>query len=247
MKWKSAKWIGLTALFFIVFGFIYNTNDYIYYGLICAVYFSIFFIWGVFDINRSYFLESETVKDRGLILTFDDGPDPNITPQVLRILKKYDVKATFFVIGKKAREHPEILKQIHEDGHLIGNHSYSHNTEWTFMSTPKIIEELQKTENEIEKAIGNSHKLFRPPFGVTNPHIAIGVGKMELDTLGWNIRSIDTKAKNATELLTKMKQKVSKKSGIVLLHDNLDLMPEFLEQFLQYCKEKNISFGYLEN
>ena len=101
-------------------------------------------------------------------LTFDDGPSPNITPKILDILQEENIKASFFVIGKKVKEQPNIVKRIYEEGHFIGNHSYSHDNSLLYKSKESFLSEIQKTDIEIGKAIGieNYHSfLFRFPNG----------------------------------------------------------------------------------
>jgi peptidoglycan/xylan/chitin deacetylase (PgdA/CDA1 family) len=95
--------------------------------------------YGSFKIQANYFLKSINKGQRkSIALTFDDGPDPDTTPIILEILKQKNVKATFFVIGKKAEKYPELLRQIDEEGHIVANHSYSHHNLIAFFSTEKL-------------------------------------------------------------------------------------------------------------
>src|SRR5690606_17833233 len=106
---------------------------------------------------------------------FDDGPHPDFTPQILKLLRQHNAKATFFCIGKKVAQHPEIVKGIIAEGHIIGNHTYSHTKAFGFLSTKKVTDELQTTEETIERLTGLKTKLYRPAFGVTNPNISTAV------------------------------------------------------------------------
>ncbi|WP_446898598.1 polysaccharide deacetylase family protein [Clostridium sp. LBM24168] len=99
-------------------------------------------------------------------LTFDDGPSANVTPQILSILKKYDIRATFFVIGSMARENPELLKREKAEGHSIGNHTYSHNYEYLYSNPQNFLDDLKKNENIIHSVIGDfESELIRFPGG----------------------------------------------------------------------------------
>ncbi|MCD4793433.1 MAG: polysaccharide deacetylase family protein [Bacteroidales bacterium] len=169
-------------------------------------------------------------------LTFDDGPDPNTTPKILKVLKKYNKKATFFCIGEKIEKHPEILKQIAEQGHEIGNHSYSHSYYFDFFRTSKVIKELDKTNKLIKKISGKDCIIFRPPFGVTNPNIAKAVKKLNLETIGWSIRSLDT-VKDKKTVLKRLEK--AKPGNIVLFHDTKTNTVEILEEFLRLKNKKS--------
>ena len=104
------------------------------------------------------------IDDEKLIaLTFDDGPDKDFTPQVLDILKKYDIKATFFVVGENVGWNPEILKREYEEGHAIGNHTYTH-INVAKRDYSEVDKEINKTQETIKKVIGKEPSLFRPPY-----------------------------------------------------------------------------------
>lgn len=109
----------------------------------------------------------ETATSGGRVaLTFDDGPDPNVTPQVLDTLQAYDVKATFYVVGRYVKLHPEIVRRIVEEGHSLGNHSYNH-TSMSTLNAAQMNREFQATQNAVDKALGYKYPMFtmRPPYG----------------------------------------------------------------------------------
>ena len=164
---------------FILFYFLLNLFIYAFQGTIwvyifCFILFSAVVVWGSFDIQLGYFVNSITHKQtkiKEVALTFDDGPT-EFTPKFLDILKEKNIKATFFCIGKQIEKYPEIFQRIIAEGHTIGNHTYSHSNNTGFLSTSKMIEEIQKCD-EVMLKIGNSKTdLYRPPFGVTNPNSA---------------------------------------------------------------------------
>jgi peptidoglycan/xylan/chitin deacetylase (PgdA/CDA1 family) len=105
---------------------------------------------------------------REIAFTFDDGPDPKYTPQLLDLLKKHNVKATFFVLGQKAELNPAIIKRIHDEGHQIGIHNYIHASNW--LMTPWTIkkEHIHKSADIIEAITGERPTYYRPPWGILN-------------------------------------------------------------------------------
>lgn len=185
-------------------------------------------------------INSLKTNSKRIVLTFDDGPNNPNTTRVLEVLKKYNVKAVFFIIGKNISGNESIVKQIVYEGHQIGNHSFSHHNWIDIWSTKKVIEDFANCEKLIHEFQPNS-KLFRPPYGVTNPNIARAVKKLNLQSVGWNIRSYDTSIKD----LEKIKQRILlklKPGAIILLHDRLDFMPELLETLIPAIKEKGYVF-----
>ena len=103
-------------------------------------------------------------KKKEIALTFDDGPNPRYTPKVLDILKEYSTKATFFVVGRRARQNPDIVRRIFREGHDIGNHTYSHPVS-PVIKHRTIEKEIKLTGNIIRKIVGKRPRLFRPTWG----------------------------------------------------------------------------------
>lgn len=197
-------------------------------------------IWGSFDIRSNYFTKSyckgESL-DKKIAITFDDGPTL-ITNDVLDILKKHKAKATFFCIGTQIENHPDIFKKIIEEGHLIGNHSYSHDKGIGFFSTLKVVQEIQKNDLVIEKYLGRKTQLFRPPFGVTNPRFARAIKQTGHFVIGWNNRSLDTVIDDDNKILKRITEKINP-GGIVLLHDTSSKTTRVLEQLLLLLQTEN--------
>jgi peptidoglycan/xylan/chitin deacetylase (PgdA/CDA1 family) len=168
-----------------------------------------------------------------VVLTFDDGVDDVQTPKVLDVLKKYDSKAIFFLIGRNAQQHPQIVERIVAEGHEIGIHTYSHKSNFPLMSVSQIKEEIYKTQQILEKISKKQVNLFRPPFGVTNPNIAKAVKSLNLVTVGWSIRSYDTNlSKSRLEVANQVSKKL-KGNDIILLHDNRQGAEVLLEELLK--------------
>ncbi|MHC0039134.1 polysaccharide deacetylase family protein [Pseudoneobacillus sp. C159] len=122
-----------------------------------------------FEKTGQVFWEVKT-KQKLVALTFDDGPDPIFTPQILDALAKYDAKATFFVIGAEAEKYPEIIRREAKEGHEIANHTYRHHFRDHFQPH-KLIDELQKTSKVIEEISGQTPSLYRPHSGYYNENI----------------------------------------------------------------------------
>lgn len=224
--------------------FIFQSNLQLsfWYLIIWIKLFAIIQFCGAYFIGLNFHLtsiNSLNTTEREVLLTFDDGPNAN-TVKVLEVLKKYDVKAVFFMIGKNIQGNEAFLKQIVAEEHQIGNHSFSHHNFIDLWSTKKVTEDFATCQKLIEQYQPNT-KLFRPPYGVTNPNIAKALKQLNLQSIGWNVRSYDTSIKD----VEKIKQRVLsqlKPGAIILLHDRLDFMPELLETLIPAIKEKGYGF-----
>jgi len=193
------------------------------------------------ELRRKY---SETFKFSGpevkqIALTFDDVPDPRFTPKVLDILKKHGVKATFFVVGSRAKKHPELLRRIHHEGHIIGNHSYSHTPQLTVSLKKNLEADFRRCNDIIKTLTGAEVRFFRPPFGVTNPRYAKVLKKLDLQSVGWSLRSFDTVIKDPQRLLRRITKKLENGS-IVLLHDTQAINLQTLPGLIRFCEENGI-------
>ena len=174
------------------------------------------------------------IKEKKIAITFDDGPDKLITPEVLNILDEYNVKATFFCIGSHIEKNKELLKAIDTKGHLIGNHSWSHDRWFDLFTWRKMKSEIEKTNGLIFEITGKMAKLFRPPYGVTNPALKKAIRAMEFHNIGWSIRSLDT-VKSVEKTLKRIKKNLSP-GDIILFHDNRKQISTILKKFLDYAK-----------
>ncbi|MFB3386142.1 polysaccharide deacetylase family protein [Flavobacterium sp. LAR06] len=183
------------------------------------------------------FCHNPSETEKKIALTFDDGPSI-FTLEVLDLLKKYNAKATFFCIGKNVEKHPEIVKQIIAEGHLVGNHSYNHSKFFDFYNAATITEEIQKTDKLLEKFTSKKINFFRPPYGVTTPSIRRALKVTGHKVIGWNIRSLDGGTKDLNLIFNRIIKRVSP-GGIVLLHDTGLHSVLVLEQFLQFLQQNN--------
>lgn len=237
--------VTITFLIGLVTFFIFQSNLHLsfWYLIIWIKLFAIIQFCGAYFIGLNFHLTSINnlnTSEKKVVLTFDDGPNVN-TVKVLEVLKKHNVRAIFFVIGKNIQGNEAILKQVVADGHQIGNHSFSHHNFIDLWSTKKVTDDFKSCQQLIEQYQPNS-KLFRPPYGVTNPNITKALKQLNLQSIGWNVRSYDTSIKD----VEKIKQRVLsqlKPGAIILLHDRLDFMSELLETLVPAIKAKGYSFA----
>ena len=198
---------------------------------------------GSFQIRWNYHLQSlnHNYKASGnfVSITFDDGPNLAFTPKVLALLKEHNAKATFFLIGKNAEKYPEIVRQMIEEGHTIGNHSYSHSNNFGFFSSEKVIAELEKTNLVLQEITAKELKLFRPPFGVTNPNIKKALKTTGHFSIGWSKRSLDTTEISVEKILNRTTSNL-KKGDIILLHDSSAKTLAVLEQLLLFLQSHKL-------
>lgn len=224
--------IALTGIHFF-YGFPY------YVFAIPVVLYVIALVYGSYNVRSNFYVKtisSATTPQKQIAISFDDGPAKDYTPHILRILKEHEVKAAFFCIGKRIKENEQLLKQVHEEGHIIGNHSYSHDLWFDLFSSKKMYDDLQMMNAVTEKAIGKKPKLFRPPYGVTNPNLKRAIRQGKYITIGWNIRSMDTVIKDAQRLLAKVTASL-KPGAVVLFHDTSKSTLEILSVFIQHAKD----------
>jgi peptidoglycan/xylan/chitin deacetylase (PgdA/CDA1 family) len=205
-----------------------------------------FQVYGSFVLSAQFFLPVR-YKGKGnvIALTFDDGPIPGKTEKILEILKLHQATATFFCIGHRVKEHPQLLQRIHNEGHLLGNHSYWHAKTFDLQSTAKIVGELKDTDLAISENTGVVPRFFRPPYGVTNPMVAEAVRQGNYTTIGWSVRSFDTVIKDSTKLLTRVTSTL-KGGDIVLFHDYSESMLEILPAFLDHVSRLGLKIVRLD-
>jgi len=157
-------------------------------------------------------------QQKVIALTFDDGPWNKTTEQILDILKKHNIKATFFVVGQHLNERQEIGKKIVEAGHVIANHTWNHPSKKSKMSPDRIKSEIGRTADLIYRITGRTTNLFRPPGGVLENGLADYAKERKHTVVLWTADSVDWYYRSAQEITKKVLNKASN-GGIVLLHD----------------------------
>ena len=156
-------------------------------------------------------------KGKKVTLSFDDGPDSEITPLVLELLKKHNIRAIFYLVGKKAESNPELVEKIISDGHEIGNHSYSHDPFLMLRSSETLSEEIVKT-SDVLKGFGVTPITFRPPVGITNPRLWRVLLKSGIYCVNFSCRAYDMGNRFLSNLSHRILKK-AKANDIILLHD----------------------------
>lgn len=184
-------------------------------------------------------------------LTFDDGPDPDATPQILNLLSTYNIPATFFVIGEKAQRYPVLLQQIIANGHAVGNHSYHHDVLLMLRSAKKIATEISMGQQALS-AIGIQPLIFRPPVGITNPKLGSILKQQGLYCVNFSCRGVDFGNRKIKGLAERILKKV-RPGDIILLHDcmpqkasSIDLWLQEIEALLVGLAERNLAAVSLE-
>ncbi|MEP7237273.1 MAG: polysaccharide deacetylase family protein, partial [Ferruginibacter sp.] len=168
------------------------------YPLLFIVY-SLIVFWGCYYVGSNFFIKivcKAYTDKKEIAISFDDGPATNYTKEILEVLHTENIKATFFCIGNRIAGNETILQQIHNQGHIIGNHSFSHHFWFDMYAAKKMQQDLEQMDTEMEKATGLKPKLFRPPYGVTNPNLAKAIIKGGYTPVGWSVRSMDTVIKD---------------------------------------------------
>lgn len=241
---------NINIFFFIIISSIviidiFLTVNILLYVAISIIY-TIIISWGSINIGSNFYFKSicsVSTEEKIISLTFDDGPS-EYTNQVLDILKERQVKALFFCIGKNIDSNKDILKRIDNENHIIGNHTFTHHFWIDLFSTNKIIAELNKTENAIYEIIKKRIKLFRPPYGVTNPNICKAIKIKQHTSIGWSIRTFDTN-KTEAQVLNKLKNEL-KPGAIILMHDTKETIIPILTNFIEFAIENGYKIVRLD-
>jgi peptidoglycan-N-acetylglucosamine deacetylase len=152
-----------------------------------------------------------------IALTFDDGPSLYYTPQILAILKQYEVKATFFCIGRQVASYPDLVRQEYNDGNLVGNHSWSHPN-LALLSSSEIVAQINLTADAIQQATGVRPTFFRPPYGVVNTRVLVKANLLGLTTIIWNDEARDWSTPGTGVIISRILN-LAGDGAIILLHD----------------------------
>ncbi|MBD8026761.1 polysaccharide deacetylase family protein [Ureibacillus sp. Re31] len=184
--------------------------------------------------------DSEKPSDKGastggkrVALTFDDGPHPKNTEKILKLLDKYNAKATFFMLGNRVDFYPNIVKDIASKGHELGNHTWSHK-DLTTLSNDEVKKEVKQTNEAILKAVGEYPTVFRPPYGAINDRVDEVSG---MPATLWTIDTLDWKSHDPKAILSIVKENV-KDGSVILMHDIHATTVEALEPVLKFLKEE---------
>ncbi|WP_256759831.1 polysaccharide deacetylase family protein [Cohnella sp. WQ 127256] len=164
----------------------------------------------------AFVLSASSQGTRKVALTFDDVPDPRFTPQVLNVLKKKGVAATFFVVGTRSMKHPDLVRRIKKEGHNLGNHSYSH-PDFSKMSLSQVQDQIGRAEKIIEGIVGFKPRLVRPPYGEIMPKQLEWAKKQGYTVVNWNVDSSDWRQLSADQVFRNVTRSV-RPGSVVLMH-----------------------------
>ncbi len=232
--------IFFASLLFLLIGLHINYSLPAYvYPLLFVVY-SLIVFYGCYYIGSNFFIKiicSANTDKKEIAISFDDGPAVNYTPQLLQVLKAENVKATFFCIGNRIAGNENIIKQVQEEGHIIGNHSYSHHFWFDMFSSEKMLADMKQMDSAMTNATGLQPKLFRPPYGVTNPNLKKAIINGNYIPVGWSVRSMDTVIKDEKKLLAKITSGI-KPGAVFLFHDTSHTTLQVLPQFIKEVKNR---------
>lgn len=171
-------------------------------------------------------------RRRELALTFDDGPDPNSTRRVLQILRDKNAKATFFLIGHKVEQHPEVVREIVKAGHDVALHGFRHDRLFSLRSPRYVQEDIERCQRAIESACGERPLLFRPPIGFVSPRTAEGAKRAKVLLVDCSVRAYDGTGRQSARSVTRRIERGLERGAIVLLHDAAekgDFIPPAIE------------------
>lgn len=184
--------------------------------------------------GKDAFTEGEAPK---IAITFDDGPSAHCTGRLLDGLKERGIKGTFFLIGENAKKNPELVRRLHEEGHLIGNHTYSH-VEITKLSDEEAEKEITETDRVISSITGEHVEYMRPPFGLWQDKL-----EEELDVMPvmWSVDPLDWTTKNVEEIVNKVVTE-TEENDIILLHDCYDSSVDAALRIVDILKKKGFEF-----
>lgn len=206
-------------------------------------------VYGSCRIGSNFFMKvicSSNTGQKLIALSFDDGPAEKYTSEILNVLKEQKVPAAFFCIGKRIVDNGALMREAHEQGHIIGNHSYSHTPFFDLLNSGAMMKDVQKADEAVSKSIGIRPKLFRPPYGVTTPAMKKVMVRGGYTAVGWSIRSLDTIATSEKKLLGKLTKRLHP-GAVVLLHDTQRITLSVLPQFIQAARNEGYEFVRLDS
>lgn len=219
---------------------------------IFIVFAGLFFIYSIIPTLWMRIYSKKVIKttpEKGVLLTFDDGPNPAYTGKLLDLLQQHEIKAIFFVVASKAEKNPELILRMQKEGHVIGIHHHTHRS--NFIMTPlQLKKQLADSQRILRQITGETIELYRPPYGHFN--LAVPALAKDLKLMTWSGMFGDWRSKTAQTTLLNDLINNAKDGEIYVLHDcgvNFganDLAPYYmlqaLEQFLNEAEQRNISF-----
>jgi peptidoglycan/xylan/chitin deacetylase (PgdA/CDA1 family) len=194
-------------------------------------------------------LPDAAANNRQIALTIDDGPDPEVTPQVLDILDSYGVKATFFCIGETAQRHPALCRQMVARGHAVENHSQRHRHNFSLLGPCALRREIEAAQQTITGITGQTPQFFRAPAGLRNAFLDYVLHKLGLQLASWSVRGFDTRVADADRVKRALTSRMQP-GAILLMHDGhaartsqgIPVIIAVLPSILESAKESGLRF-----
>lgn len=194
--------------------------------------------------RRAFMLNGPTGCGQ-IALTFDDGPDPKLTPRLLDVLAAQGVVATFFVIGSRAEQHPGIVRRIVANGHALGNHSFSHGEPST-TSAYALAAEVSRTRRLLFDLAGVSSRLIRPPHGSVTAAKLLALWSQGNSVVLWNRDPKDFACSSADQVAQVFEERPLQSGNLVLLHDSYPFAAEILPSIIADCRRRGLEFTTAE-
>ncbi len=195
-----------------------------------------------FVLPRRWFMVSGPASSGCVCLTFDDGPHPENTPRVLDALRAHNVRATFFVIGQRAAEHPRIVKRIIAEGHALGHHSYTHSDPHA-TSTKTLMNEIALTDQVLREVTGSGCGMFRPPRGqITSAKLLACIGR-GLSIVLWNVDPRDYRLASVEPLKQWCAAYKPASGDVVLMHDAQPYAAEVIDDLAASVRRAGLDFA----
>ncbi len=192
---------------------------------------------GTWTIMKESDVNTKDLTKKKVALTFDDGPNQNYTEMLLEGLKERGVHATFFLLGKQVEQSPQIVKKMHRDGHLIGNHSYEH-VNLSSLSDEAAMKQVDMTNEAIYKVTGEYPEYIRPPFGCWKSNLDYETTMIEVL---WNIDPLDWKTNSTAAVVERVLKKVEE-DDIILLHDASESSVNAAFEIIDKLKKEGYEF-----
>ena len=247
LTFRNTNFAFITLLIIVISLDWYSGIPFFVYLLLLLVYSGIVF-YGCYFVDSNFFLPvicSAKTGKKEIAISFDDGPANEHTAEILQVLEEQGVKAAFFCIGKRISKNEKLFRQLIENGHVIGNHSYSHHLWFDLFSAKKMLADLKTMDKEMERVTGLQPKLFRPPYGVTNPNVKKAIINGGYIPVGWSVRSMDTIIKNEKTLLDKINKSL-KPGAIFLFHDTSKTALAVLPAFIKWVQQNGYEIVRLD-
>jgi peptidoglycan/xylan/chitin deacetylase (PgdA/CDA1 family) len=190
---------------------------------------------------RRVFMTHGPADSRAVCLTFDDGPDPELTPRILDLLAEKRVPGTFFVIGRQAEKYPDIVRRMIAEGHVVGNHSYSHPSRTT-LSVSQVAAEVVRASEIIASIVGEPPRHYRPPNGKLTARDLLKFWRLGLSTVLWNVDPKDYNKTTADEVLAHFDNRPPEAGDLILFHDNHPHAISILPELIATSRKRGLEF-----